>query len=219
MTTKPPSKTKNLKDVFKRVTDSAPAAPTPARGAKDKPEVPFSVDVIRALAQIVEQHGLAELKLALGDGTLELRRGAWAASAQPHAAPAPVVHQHASPAAHVVPAVVHASASSPTAESHAAPSPAPAAAPAASATGPNGAYATVNSPFVGTFYRSPSPDAPSFVEVGQRVKKGQVMCIVEAMKLMNEIEAEVDGTVSAILVENAQPVEYGQPLFRVSPGN
>jgi len=72
---------------------------------------------------------------------------------------------------------------------------------------------TVNSPFVGTFYRSPSPDSAVFVEVGTRVKKGQTLCIVEAMKLMNEIESELDGEIVAILVENAKPVEFGTPLF------
>lgn len=72
---------------------------------------------------------------------------------------------------------------------------------------------TVNSPFVGTFYRSPSPDSAVFVDVGTRVKKGQTLCIVEAMKLMNEIESEMDGEVVAILVENAKPVEFGTPLF------
>ena len=71
----------------------------------------------------------------------------------------------------------------------------------------------VTSPFVGTFYRSPSPDSSPFVEVGQAVKKGQVVCIVEAMKLMNEIEADVGGTIKSILAENGQAVEYGQPLF------
>jgi acetyl-CoA carboxylase biotin carboxyl carrier protein len=76
----------------------------------------------------------------------------------------------------------------------------------------------VTSPFVGTFYRAPAPDTPSFVEVGQRVEKGQTMCIVEAMKLMNEIEADVSGTVKSILVENAQPVEFGQKLFVIQPG-
>jgi len=73
----------------------------------------------------------------------------------------------------------------------------------------------VTSPFVGTFYRSPSPDASSFVEVGQTVRKGQVVCIVEAMKLMNEIEAEVEGKVVEILVKNGEHVEYGQNLFRL----
>jgi len=74
----------------------------------------------------------------------------------------------------------------------------------------------VKSPMVGTFYRSPSPGAPSFVEVGQSVTEGQTLCIIEAMKLLNEIESDVTGTVKRILVENGQPVEYGQPLFLVT---
>jgi acetyl-CoA carboxylase biotin carboxyl carrier protein len=76
---------------------------------------------------------------------------------------------------------------------------------------------TITSPIVGTFYRAPSPEAAPFVELGSRVKKGQVLCIVEAMKLMNEIESEIDGTVIKILVENSQPVEYGEPLFLIEP--
>ena len=75
----------------------------------------------------------------------------------------------------------------------------------------------VSSPFVGTFYRAPSPEAPSFVEVGQAVRKGQVVCIVEAMKLMNEIESEVAGKVVEVLAQNGAPVEFGQPLFRIEP--
>ncbi len=76
---------------------------------------------------------------------------------------------------------------------------------------------TVTSPIVGTFYRSPSPDTPVFIEVGVRIKKGQVLCIIEAMKLMNEIESETDGIVVKALVENGQPVEYGEPLFLIEP--
>jgi acetyl-CoA carboxylase biotin carboxyl carrier protein len=90
--------------------------------------------------------------------------------------------------------------------------------PPPAATGPSvteddGVFVT--SPFVGTFYRAPSPDSSAFVEVGQTIKAGQVLCIVEAMKLMNEIEAEVSGTIVEILVENGQPVEYGDRLFKV----
>ena len=76
---------------------------------------------------------------------------------------------------------------------------------------------TIEAPMVGTFYRAPSPDAQPFVRDGDRVKKGQVVCIVEAMKLMNEIESKVAGRVVKVLVENAQPVEYGQPLFLLEP--
>jgi acetyl-CoA carboxylase biotin carboxyl carrier protein len=74
---------------------------------------------------------------------------------------------------------------------------------------------TLKSPMVGTFYRAPSPGAPAFVEVGQAVTKGQTLCIIEAMKLLNEIESDVAGSIKAILVENGQPVEYGQPLFLI----
>jgi acetyl-CoA carboxylase biotin carboxyl carrier protein len=73
----------------------------------------------------------------------------------------------------------------------------------------------ITSPFVGTFYRAPAPEAPPFVDVGQAVRKGQVVCIVEAMKLMNEIESEFDGKILDVLVKNAEHVEYGQPLFRI----
>ena len=75
----------------------------------------------------------------------------------------------------------------------------------------------LRAPLVGTFYRSPGPDAKAYAEVGDRVEKGQVLCIIEAMKLMNEIEAEYPGTVREVLAENGQPVEYGQPLFRIEP--
>jgi acetyl-CoA carboxylase biotin carboxyl carrier protein len=91
-----------------------------------------------------------------------------------------------------------------------------AAAPAVAAAAPVAAEPTghaLKAPMVGTFYRSPSPGSPSFVEIGQAVTKGQTLCIIEAMKLLNEIESDMAGTVKAILVENGQPVEYGQPLF------
>jgi acetyl-CoA carboxylase biotin carboxyl carrier protein len=97
-----------------------------------------------------------------------------------------------------------------------APAAAPAAVPAAAAAAQKPGN-LVTSPFVGTFYRTPAPDQPAFVEVGAVVKKGQVLCIIEAMKLMNEIEAEVAGKVTEILVENGQPVEFGQALFRIEP--
>jgi len=92
----------------------------------------------------------------------------------------------------------------------------PAAAPSP-ATPVDDGLAELNSPIVGTFYSAPSPDSPNFVEVGNRVTKGQVMCIVEAMKVMNEIESEIDAEVVDILVKNGQPVEYGEVLFRLRP--
>jgi acetyl-CoA carboxylase biotin carboxyl carrier protein len=94
--------------------------------------------------------------------------------------------------------------------------PAPVPAPEPKAEAKPGVLVT--SPFVGTFYRAPSPESPPFVDVGAKVKKGQTLCIVEAMKLMNEIESETDGTVAEIFVQNATPVEFGEPLFRIVPG-
>jgi acetyl-CoA carboxylase biotin carboxyl carrier protein len=113
-----------------------------------------------------------------------------------------------------------ASASAVAAEPAAADGPRPLAialAPPAPIEGGVDAATIISSPFVGTFYRSPSPEAAVFVEVGQTVKKGQVVCIVEAMKLMNEIEAEADGKIAEVLVKNGEHVEYGQALFRLTP--
>ena len=98
-----------------------------------------------------------------------------------------------------------------------APTAAPAAAPAAPAEAPASDLADVTSPMVGTFYSAPAPDAPAYVKVGQKVAVGDTLCIIEAMKLMNELEAEVSGTVAEIVVQNADPVEYGQVLFRIDP--
>lgn len=78
-------------------------------------------------------------------------------------------------------------------------------------------WVEIISPMVGTFYRSPTPDEPSYVEVGDSIRRGQTVCIIEAMKLMNELEAEINGQVMEVLVENGEPVEYGQPLMRVNP--
>lgn len=85
------------------------------------------------------------------------------------------------------------------------------------ATSESGNYITIKSPMIGTFYRSSSPDSPSFVNIGDEVKKGQTVCIIEAMKLFNEIESEVSGRIVKVLVDNASPVEYDQPLFLVEP--
>ncbi len=98
---------------------------------------------------------------------------------------------------------------------YAAPPPAAAHAPVAAAPADDAGIEYVTSPFVGTFYRSPSPDAPTFVEIGSAVREGQTLCIVEAMKLMNEIEADCGGTVVEILVENGKSVEFGQKLFKI----
>jgi acetyl-CoA carboxylase biotin carboxyl carrier protein len=150
----------------------------------------------RGLAEIVAEHNLSELILDTKDVTLTVRRGGVATTVVA-SAPAPAQVSHA----------VHAPF---------APAPvAPAAAPAAPA--PEDKAHVVTSPFVGTFYRRPNPDSSNYVSLGDKVDKGQVLCIVEAMKLMNEIEADVAGKISAILVDDGAPVEYGQPLFKITP--
>jgi len=203
-TTKPPRELK------------AASAPSPAAASLSVGGV--SVAAIRELAEIVAEQGLSELKIAHEGGVLVLRRGARGGSAAQGvqapvltplvAAPAPtLLHPSisASPVGAAAPPAHTATLSMP---------PVPVVHPEPPAASKD---VTITSPFVGTFYRAPSPEAPNFVEIGQRVKRGQVLCIVEAMKLMNEIEAEVDGVIVSCLVENAQPVEYGQPLFKLAP--
>jgi acetyl-CoA carboxylase biotin carboxyl carrier protein len=118
-------------------------------------------------------------------------------------------------AAPLAPAPVAAVAAPAAAPAPATPAPATTTAPAAGAN--ESRYVTIKAPMIGTLYRSASPDSPSFVEVGDEIKKGQVICIIEAMKLFNEIEAEVAGKIVKVLVDNASPVEYDQPLFLVDP--
>jgi acetyl-CoA carboxylase biotin carboxyl carrier protein len=144
---------------------------------------------LKKLIDLVEESGISELEITEGEEKVKIVKGGIGA---------PPAAQLS--AAHPVRAAV---------EVPAAPS---GAAPAAAAEAPQEGH-VLKSPMVGTFYRSPSPDAKAFVELGQAVKEGQTICIIEAMKLMNEIEADASGTVKAILVENGQPVEYGQPLF------
>ena len=145
---------------------------------------------LKKLIDLVEESGIAEIEVTEGEEKVRITRSLAAAPQALYAAPAPLAHAPAP----VAPAPVAAA-------------PAPAAAPAADLGNAQ------KSPMVGTFYRAPSPASPAFVEVGQNVKAGDTLCIIEAMKLMNEIEAEKSGVVKAILVDNGQPVEYGEPLF------
>jgi len=117
------------------------------------------------------------------------------------------------------PAVIHATIPAQTAPAALAPAPAApvAAVPAAPSAPDTSKYLTIKSPMIGTFYRSSSPDKPLFVNVGDEIKTGTVVCIIEAMKLFNEIESEISGRIVKVLVDNASPVEYDQPLFLVEP--
>ena len=151
---------------------------------------------LKKLIDLVQESGIAELEITEGEERVRIASGG-AVSVTPVAAPAPVA------------AVPLASGAAPVAASATAAA-APAAAPAPADEGH-----AVKSPMVGTFYRAPSPDAKPFVEVGGVVKEGETICVIEAMKLMNEIEADASGTIKAILVENGQPVEYGQALFLI----
>ncbi|MFK3972386.1 acetyl-CoA carboxylase biotin carboxyl carrier protein [Pseudomonas sp. NPDC087358] len=144
---------------------------------------------VKKLIELLEESGIDELEIREGEESVRISRHS-KTPAQQYYAPAPV----AAPVA--------------------APAPAPvAAAEAPSAPKLNGTV--IKSPMVGTFYRTPAPGSPAFVEVGKTVKKGDTICIVEAMKMMNHIEAEVSGVIESILVENGQPVEYDQPLFTI----
>lgn len=143
---------------------------------------------LKKLIDLVQESGIAELEITEGEEKVKIVKGGAVSVTPGPAAVAPA------PASEVRAAAAPASAAAAEAE-----------------TAPEGRV--IKAPMVGTFYRSPSPDAKPFVEVGQAVKEGETVCIIEAMKLMNEIEADASGTIKAILVENGQPVEYGQPLF------
>ncbi len=194
----------------KRKTTRTESSPSSASGGRDT-GTSLDVDALRQIVEMLEASDVTRLVWQRGEERLYIRRG--------HG-PAPTIVHHAAPAAPAVSAAPMMDYSAPrvSAPAHAAPAPAPAAPAAAPAAKPADKPGhVVTSPFVGTFYRTPAPDQPAFVDVGSVVKKGQVLCIVEAMKLMNEIEAEVGGKVAEILVENGQPVEFGQQLFRIEP--
>jgi len=164
------------------------------------------VDKLKAILAALEGTDVTRLIWVSGQETLDLRLG--------HPPPATTA-VHAVPMAAPITGAVHAPpAANPNPSAAAA---APHAAPAPVKPADDKKTFTVNSPFVGTFYRSASPDSPSFVDAGQVVKKGQVLCIVEAMKLMNEIEAEQSGRLLDALIQNGSPVEYGEALFRFEP--
>ncbi|MDN5515351.1 MAG: acetyl-CoA carboxylase biotin carboxyl carrier protein [Pseudomonas sp.] len=147
---------------------------------------------VKKLIELLEESGIDELEIKEGEESVRISRH----SKQPAYAPQPMYAPAPAPVAAPV------AAAAPGAEA------APAAAPKLNGT-------VARSPMVGTFYRAASPTSGNFVEVGQSVKKGDILCIVEAMKMMNHIEAEASGVIESILVENGQPVEYDQPLFTI----
>lgn len=155
----------------------------------------MTVDEIKELIQVVNESGIAELEVQRGENRVRIRR-------------AGVAQEYVVPAAAPGPVAPHA---------HAVPAPSSGAPAAGAPHGQEAELSYVRSPIVGTFYESSSPGSPPFVKVGDRVTPGQVLCIIESMKLMNEIECEVAGTIVAKLVENGRPVEYGESMFAVQP--
>ncbi len=159
---------------------------------------------IQELIKAINKSNISELSIEDGEFKITIKQAQSVSETQFVAvqAPMPMAMPAAQPAA-----AIHAPQASA----------AQTAQPTASADAANGNYVTVKSPMIGTFYRSPSPDKPSFVNVGDEIKQGQVLCIIEAMKLFNEIESEVSGKIVKVLIDDASPVEYDQPLFLVEP--
>ena len=165
-------------------------------GAPSNPGDVFDVKRIRRLVELMKEHDLSEIDLREADTRIRLRRAGDDV--------VPLVQQRAAQA--------HLPVASPLSAAEATGS-SPAATPAA-----EGQIALIKSPMVGTFYTSANPESPAFVKVGDHVGAETTVCIIEAMKVFNEIPAEVSGKIVAVLVENAEPVEFGQPLFKVDVG-
>ncbi|WP_421658416.1 acetyl-CoA carboxylase biotin carboxyl carrier protein [Leptothermofonsia sp. ETS-13] len=165
--------------------------------------MPLDLNELRELLAAIGQTDIAELTLKSTDFELTVRRGVQARELTPSVSIA------------AAPSMVSAT-SSPASAAREVPEVAPAL-PTSSPPPTSRRMLEVVSPMVGTFYRAPAPDEPPFVEVGDRIRKGQTVCIIEAMKLMNELESEVSGEIVEILVQNGEPVEYGQLLMRVNP--
>jgi acetyl-CoA carboxylase biotin carboxyl carrier protein len=164
----------------------------------------IDLEFLRGLIGAVDESGIDSLEISRGGTRIRINKTP--PPAPVHAA-APIA---AAPAHLQMPPAHNVGVPQAPAASGAAVAPAPAAPPAST-------LVEIKSPMVGTFYRSPAPEAPSYVEPGSRVAKGQTLCILEAMKLMNELESDVAGVVREICVENGEPVEYGQVLFRIEP--
>ncbi|WP_437820862.1 acetyl-CoA carboxylase biotin carboxyl carrier protein [Sorangium sp. So ce1078] len=167
----------------------------------ERPSMNINLKQLRALVRLLEKRNVSDFEFEDEHVRIRLTRGGFVSQGGASQL-APVAYQlHSAPAAAPAPAPAAAPAAAP--------------APAAPAAASDEGTSYVTSPFVGTFYRSPSPDAPPFVEVGSAIRVGQALCIIEAMKLMNEIEADSPGTIVEILVDNGKPVEFGQRLFKV----
>lgn len=173
---------------------------------------------IREILKIVAESGVAEIEIEENDFKMIVRQNSPNVSIQPSAQPYPFPQPFYPPPAYAAaPQPPPAYAAAPAAPAPAAPTtPAPPASTPAAAP-PADPANTIKAPIVGTYYSASSPESPPFVSVGDKVQVGDVLCIIEAMKLMNEIESEVSGTIKEVLIANAEPVEYDQPLFVIEP--
>jgi acetyl-CoA carboxylase biotin carboxyl carrier protein len=186
---------------------AASAAAAEQNGRGDVAENMTDLGFLRGLIDAVDQSGIDSLEINRSGTRIRIAKTPAAA-----VSPFPTYTQMpVSAPQHAPPAGTHAGSAQSAPAGQSAPA-APAEAPA-----PKSNLVDVKSPMVGTFYRAPAPDAPPYVEQGTTVTKGQTLCILEAMKLMNELECEVEGVIREILVEDTEPVEYGQVLFRVEP--
>ena len=162
----------------------------------------MDIKEIQSLIKFVAKSGASEVKLEMEDVKITIRTGSSTAAPE-----TTIVQQIPMAQAPAMP--VAAAPAAPEAAAPAAASPEPAA--------DDSKYITIKSPIIGTFYRKPSPDKPAFVEVGSTISQGDVLCVIEAMKLFNDIESEVSGKIVKVLVEDSSPVEFDQPLFLVDP--
>jgi len=162
----------------------------------------MDIKEIQSLIKFVAKSGASEVKLEMEDIKITIRTGS--SSGTPETTIVQQIPMAQTPVVAPVPVQE---------------TPAPAAAPAPETTGAedDSKYITIKSPIIGTFYRKPSPDKPAFVEVGSEIKSGDVLCVIEAMKLFNDIESEVSGKIVKVLVDDSSPVEFDQPLFLVDP--
>lgn len=158
----------------------------------DESQNPFDLDKLRELVEMMEKHDLREVRLRRGDQRWHLRRGPQEVAAIPAALPMPTAAAAAAP-----------------------PSPSAAAEPAPASA--DDGLREIKSPMVGTFYRASTPGEPPFVKEGDRVSGDTVVCLIEAMKFFNQIKADCSGTIVKVLAEDGDPVDYGQPLFKIKP--
>lgn len=171
----------------------------------------MTFEEIKSLIQLINKSDLAEFRFEEGDQKIVIRTSKFNSGKQQ------IIHTAAAPAPVAAPQVAPAVAAPASVAAPQAAAPAPTPAPAKAADTEGGNYLEIKSPIVGTFYRSAGPDKPTYAKVGDVVKKGSVVCIIEAMKLFNEIESEIGGKIVKVCVEDASPVEFDQVLFLVDP--